>query len=101
MDSREGVEGLSQHAREENSVIKILVDVDSGLHRTGVASIEDAVELAKLVDRLPNLEFEGIMVYPGHLWKDLSRWQEVVKAEGPLVQEILGRYGPRGWRPAR
>ncbi len=88
-DSREGIEGLSRHAREENSTIKILVDVDSGLHRTGVATIEDAVELAKLVDQLPNLEFEGIMVYPGHLWNDLDHWQEVVKAEGPLIQRIL------------
>jgi D-serine deaminase-like pyridoxal phosphate-dependent protein len=88
-DSREGIEGLSQHAREENSTIKILVDVDSGLHRTGVASVEDAVELAKLVEQLPNLEFEGIMVYPGHLWHDLEHWKEIALAEGPLIQKVL------------
>jgi D-serine deaminase-like pyridoxal phosphate-dependent protein len=41
-----------------------LVDCDTGFGRTGVQHPQAAVELAELVDRLPSLEFAGLMTHP-------------------------------------
>ena len=44
----------------------MLVDVDLGMKRTGVATAEAAVELARLVSTTPGLRFDGLMGYEGH-----------------------------------
>jgi D-serine deaminase-like pyridoxal phosphate-dependent protein len=42
-----------------------VVDIDPGMHRTGVATPEAAVELARLIDALPGLTFAGVQFYCG------------------------------------
>ncbi len=46
--------------------IGVLVDVDLGMKRTGVATAEAAVELARQVSATPGLRFDGLMGYEGH-----------------------------------
>ena len=45
----------------------MLVDLDVGLHRTGVQSPADALRLAKHVARAAGLRLDGLMFYPGHV----------------------------------
>jgi D-serine deaminase-like pyridoxal phosphate-dependent protein len=47
--------------------IGILVDLDPGTHRTGVALGDAAVAFTRLVRSLPGLRFEGLQAYAGHL----------------------------------
>jgi 3-hydroxy-D-aspartate aldolase len=47
--------------------LPVLVDVDPGLGRTGVASLADAVALARAVADSLHLEFAGLQSYAGHL----------------------------------
>jgi D-serine deaminase-like pyridoxal phosphate-dependent protein len=44
----------------------VLVEVDAGLGRVGVAPAE-AIELARAVATLPRLDWRGIAFYPGHI----------------------------------
>jgi D-serine deaminase-like pyridoxal phosphate-dependent protein len=66
VDNRDHVAPLSQAALAAGTTIGVLVDVDLGMNRTGVASVEAAVELARLVSATSGLRFDGLMGYEGH-----------------------------------
>jgi D-serine deaminase-like pyridoxal phosphate-dependent protein len=57
--------GLERAAADGREPLRILVDCDTGLGRTGVQSPEAAADLAAAVARLPSLRFAGFMTYPG------------------------------------
>jgi D-serine deaminase-like pyridoxal phosphate-dependent protein len=57
---------LAASARRLGTRIKVLVDVDAGLGRTGVAP-DRAETLADLVCRSPGLELVGVQAYAGHV----------------------------------
>ena len=46
--------------------MRVLVDVDLGMKRTGVATGAAAVTLARHVSVTPGLRFDGLMGYEGH-----------------------------------
>jgi D-serine deaminase-like pyridoxal phosphate-dependent protein len=66
VDHHDHVGPLGQAATEANTTIGVLVDVDVGMKRTGVATPEAAAELAGLVAATPGLRFDGLMGYEGH-----------------------------------
>jgi D-serine deaminase-like pyridoxal phosphate-dependent protein len=45
----------------------VLVDLDNGMHRTGIAVGAEAIELARQIARFDSLAFAGLHVYDGHL----------------------------------
>lgn len=67
VDCEEAVLGLSRAAEAAASTVPVLVDVDIGLHRTGVEPGAGVVDLARLVDRSAGLELLGVMGYEGHV----------------------------------
>ena len=56
---------LSAAAEALGIVADVVVDIDSGGHRTGVAPGQPALELAQLVDQLPGLRLQGMLCYDG------------------------------------
>ena len=48
IDSEKGADLLSEMARRDNVTVPVLIDIDPGTHRTGIAPGEPAVELARL-----------------------------------------------------
>jgi len=71
IDSTIAADSLAQAARSAGSTIGILVDLDVGLHRTGVQSPADSLALAQFITKQAGLRLDGIMFYPGHV-KDES-----------------------------
>jgi D-serine deaminase-like pyridoxal phosphate-dependent protein len=57
---------LGQAAREAGVSIGVLIDVDLGMKRCGVASPAEAAALARQVAATPGLRFDGVMGYEGH-----------------------------------
>ena len=45
--------------------IRVLVDIDPGSHRTGVASVADAIALARQIATKPQLNYGGVQFYCG------------------------------------
>ncbi|HWK34667.1 MAG TPA: DSD1 family PLP-dependent enzyme [Sphingomonas sp.] len=45
--------------------LDVIIDVDPGIRRTGVASPDDAVALARAIAALPNLRWRGVQFYCG------------------------------------
>jgi D-serine deaminase-like pyridoxal phosphate-dependent protein len=64
VDNVQNARDLSAAAKEAGVVADVVVDVDPGLHRTGVP-VEAAVALAKLVATLPGLKLRGMLSYDG------------------------------------
>ena len=63
-DSTTTVQGLSRQATNDGCTIRVVVEMDTGAHRCGAQSPQETIELAKLVDDLPGLEFSGVMTHP-------------------------------------
>ncbi len=68
IDSELAIESAEEAASNTNSIIGLLVDIDVGMHRTGVATPEQSLVLAKKIDQTPGVRLDGIMCYPGHIW---------------------------------
>ena len=56
---------LSEAAQAAGLVADVVVDIDSGGHRTGITPGRPALELAQLVDQLPGLQLRGMLCYDG------------------------------------
>lgn len=69
VDEYDAVEPLAA-AAEPVGGLGVLIDLDVGLHRTGVADPEAAGKLAQHIERHPALRFHGVQAYGGH-------WQHV------------------------
>lgn len=67
VDHPQQARDFSQAFANTADCLRVLVDVDIGLARTGVAPGEAALELAQTVAELPGLDLAGVMGYEGHL----------------------------------
>ncbi|RJP24050.1 MAG: DSD1 family PLP-dependent enzyme [Candidatus Abyssobacteria bacterium SURF_5] len=67
VESAQNVAELSLAAKAVDSTIRVLIEVDVGMHRCGVKNPEDALALARTILSSPGLAFEGIMGYEGHV----------------------------------
>jgi len=55
---------LSEAGVRHGLDVRFLVECDTGFGRTGVQTPEAAVELARRADRLPKMQFRGLMTFP-------------------------------------
>ena len=63
VDSFEGASGASAFLSRRGVRAEVLLSVDGGAGRSGVASLPEAVDLALRIADLPNLDVVGIMSY--------------------------------------
>lgn len=103
-DSEEPIKKLSEEAVRQGAVVNVLIDIDAGLGRCGVRDVEDAITLAKAVDRLPGLRFAGIMGYEGRIrdtsetrspkmnlvYDKLTEAKQRIEQEGLSVEVVSG-----------
>ena len=64
-DTPRNARDLSDAAQATGIVADVVVDIDSGGHRTGITAGGPALELAQLVDQLPGLRLRGMLCYDG------------------------------------
>jgi D-serine deaminase-like pyridoxal phosphate-dependent protein len=67
VDGLEGVARLGAAARSRGSTIELLVEVDVGMHRGGVRTIEAARAVAGAVAGCTGVRLRGVMGYEGHV----------------------------------
>ncbi len=66
VDSLYAIEQLSRAAEKHNQILDVFVDLDNGMHRTGIKPTE-ALGLVKNIVENPWLHFRGFHVYDGHI----------------------------------
>jgi alanine racemase len=90
ISSYDDAERLSQAARKQGGVASVHLKIDTGMNRFGVAP-GDAVEVARRVAALPNLELEAAFThfaFAGGSAKDAPKVHQQFAQFMPLVRQI-------------
>lgn len=96
LDTAVAAEALAAATAAAGTIVGVLVDLDVGFGRTGVASPAAAVELAAVVDGLPGLRLDGIMCYPGQVKMPPGDQGPVLAAIAALLAEAVDRFDRAG-----
>ena len=67
VDNPRNVQDLAEAVQAADVTLGVLVDMDTGYGFGGVASVPDAVDLARTINDAPGLSLQGIMTYEGPL----------------------------------
>jgi D-serine deaminase-like pyridoxal phosphate-dependent protein len=89
-DSVAAVTDLAHAAAKRGLVIPVRLDIDTGLHRTGVAP-DDAVTVARGLHGMRGLRFAGVWTHEGHvqgIGADERRRHEAGLAAGQLLVQV-------------
>ncbi|GMV08639.1 MAG TPA: alanine racemase [Gemmatimonadaceae bacterium] len=112
VDSMIAVDELAATARIMDRPVQVYVELDLGMHRVGVQSVDEAIALAMRVAEQPPLQFAGITFYPGHirepvgeqdaklaqLRRDLRVALERMERSGVRPRVVSGGSTPAAWR---
>ena len=96
LDSTTAADVLSEAAIAAGASVGVLVDIDAGLHRTGVQTPADSLALAQHVSRKPGLRLDGIMFYPGHLGVRPELQPPLIDPINALLGEALSLWRESG-----
>jgi D-serine deaminase-like pyridoxal phosphate-dependent protein len=96
VDNAVTAEAISRAARSAGSTFDVLVELDVGMRRCGVASVEEAERLAKTIDTLPGVRFAGLNFYPGHVWASPAQQAEPLQEISAKVAHVLDRLSRSG-----
>ena len=68
LDNERTAQELSRASRAQGTTVGVLVEFDVGYRRCGLRPGAECVELARKIEKLPGLEFRGLMTYFGNVW---------------------------------
>ena len=89
VDSQYGLDDLSSSAVAAGVEIGVLVDVNVGMPRCGVAPGEPAFELARAVDAAKGVQLRGAMGYEGHVMGIRDRAEREARATKAMDRLLL------------
>jgi D-threonine aldolase len=92
-DDLQVIQNLSQRFSAARKSLPLLLDIDCGMHRSGIAPGIEALELYRQIASLPGLEPGGLHVYDGHIKEtnlaDRARSRETAWAPiDPFIQDL-------------
>jgi D-serine deaminase-like pyridoxal phosphate-dependent protein len=96
VDSTTAVDALAEAATSAGAVIGILVDLDVGLHRTGVQSPQEALLLAQHAARTPGVCLDGLFFYPGHIGGPSPAQHDKLRAVDARLVETMSLWELHG-----
>ncbi|MBX9598688.1 MAG: DSD1 family PLP-dependent enzyme [Burkholderiales bacterium] len=94
VDNLDNTAKLNQVFQEHNLMLNVLLDIDAGIGRTGVA-LDKAVDYAHKINQFSNLKFKGIQCYAGHLQhiNELAKRRmlshQILQAAGAIKAQLL------------
>lgn len=86
LDSATAIDWVADAAATADRAVHVYIEVDVGMHRVGVAKVEDVVELARRVAGRSSLEYAGICFYPGHV-------REATDVQGARISDLNNALG--------
>jgi len=66
IDSQTALDQLEAHASEQKKKVDVFVDIDNGMHRTGIGP-QGAPGLIESIVEKQNFSFRGLHIYDGHI----------------------------------
>jgi D-serine deaminase-like pyridoxal phosphate-dependent protein len=97
VDHQRGLESLAAALPAKGNRVDVLLDLDVGQHRTGIAPGEAAIALYERIGRYAALQPGGLHVYDGHNHQDNPAEREAaVQAQLAPVRELRDKLLGRG-----
>ncbi len=98
VDSVDNLSELSAAAVAGGVTVGVLVDVDVGMGRCGVRTIEAAVELAKKAHKAKGIALRGLFGYEGHavMITDRGKREETGRAANAYLMQAVKAVEERG-----
>jgi D-serine deaminase-like pyridoxal phosphate-dependent protein len=96
LDSDVAARDLSDAAAEAQSTVRVLIELDAGMHRVGVQAPAEAVALARVVSRSPRLEVAGVAFYPGHIRGPVREQTPALRDLGLLISDTRDAFAKAG-----
>lgn len=86
----------------EGARLDVIIDIDPGIARTGVASAESAVALARTIEALPTLTYCGVQFYCGsqqHIESYAERRAAIIERTDYL-RDVIAALAAAGFAPS-
>lgn len=99
VDNVANTDPLEAAAAERDTTVDVVVEIDLGLNRTGVAPGDPAVELANYVAEAEHLSFQGLLAYDAHVKSEAetqSEFEEYCWEAMELTAETVDSIGDSG-----
>ena len=84
-----------------DTMLDVIIDIDPGIRRTGVASAEHAVALARLIATAPQLRYRGVQFYCGaqqHIASFADR-RAAIEERTRYLQDVIASLTAEGFAP--
>jgi D-serine deaminase-like pyridoxal phosphate-dependent protein len=88
VDHIDQAQAISQAAAAAGATVHLLIEVDIGMGRCGLAPGETVLTLAKQIQSLPGVQFGGIQAYEGHLVNVIDRDQRRTQAIAAMQMAV-------------
>lgn len=89
-DHADGLAQLGREAASRGLTVPVMIDVDNGMHRTGIAPGPQAFELYRSIHESAHLEPAGLHVYDGHIHEaDPVERESVCRRDFEPVAELI------------
>jgi D-serine deaminase-like pyridoxal phosphate-dependent protein len=98
VDDVRNVAALDAAAGAAGARIELLIEIDVGMGRAGVRSVEDALPVAEAIGRASHLELRGLQGYEGHcmIEKDRDAREEKARIANAKLIEAADYLASRG-----
>lgn len=98
VDSVVNVCELSSAFAAAGRTLSVLIEIDTGLHRSGLSDFGRVRELSALISQLPGLKFLGLMTHAGHAYAasgpdEIAR---IAKLEGQQIVDFAQHLRAEG-----
>jgi D-serine deaminase-like pyridoxal phosphate-dependent protein len=102
VDNPDVVARLQDALAAAGAMLDVVIDVDPGIHRTGVPSPADAVALADAIARSANVAYRGVQFYCGtqqHI-EDYAQRRAAIVERTDYLRTVLAALTDAGYQPA-
>jgi D-serine deaminase-like pyridoxal phosphate-dependent protein len=102
VDNAASIHAISRTAQTERAVVELLLDLDCGMGRTGLAPGPEAAECYRLISSLPGLAAGGLHAYDGHICdRDLEVRRKVAQTALAPVAALARQLEQGGFQVPR
>lgn len=99
LDSSEALRRIAETAARRGRTVGVLVELDAGMHRVGLADPVDVVRLAREAAASDGVEYRGVMFYPGHIREPVDEQGPALEAVSRTLARHLGALEEAGLAP--
>jgi len=98
VDSLENAAELNRAFAAKGLTLDVLLEIDVGLNRCGVKPSQYAIQLAKQITKLPNLNLKGIFTHAGQVYgvKGYDEVVEIGQKEGETMVNLAKQMEKEG-----